>query len=308
MNFSFTSLGCASALPTVNRFPSAHVLKVRERLFLIDCGEGCQMQLRRYGFSFLKIREIFISHTHGDHIFGIYGLLSTMSMIGRSSDLFIYAPSTFGEILSSLLKHFGGGFNFKVVHIVVKGDEPEKIIDSKSLEVLSFPLKHRGECYGYLFREKMPLKNVFKELVAKNDLTLFEIARLKEGLDVVRESGEVLKNSEFTYLPYLPRSFAYCSDTAPFETLSSYIEGVSLLYHETTFASDLGKLAAQTMHSTASDAAICAKNSNAGKLLIGHFSTRYHDLSIFLNEAREIFSDCEIAEAGKEFIVPLIKP
>lgn len=308
MNFSFTSLGCTSALPTVNRFPSAHVLKVRERLFLIDCGEGCQMQLRKYGFSFLKIREIFISHTHGDHIFGLFGLLSTMSMIGRSSDLFIYAPSSFGEILSSLIKHFGGGFRFKVIHVVVKGVAPERIIDSKSLEVLSFPLNHRGECFGYLFREKSPQRNIYKDSISQRELTLFEIARLKEGQDVVRESGELLKNEELTYLPYTPRSFAYCSDTAPFDLLPTYIEGVSLLYHESTFASDLSKMAADTMHSTARDAALCAKKSNAKKLIIGHFSTRYKDLSLFVNEAREIFEDCEIAEAGKEFVVPLLKP
>ncbi|MDP3436860.1 MAG: ribonuclease Z [Bacteroidales bacterium] len=307
MKFAFTSLGCASALPTVNRFPSAHVLNVHERLFLIDCGEGAQIQLRRYGFSFLKIREIFISHIHGDHIFGIYGLLSTMSMIGRSADIYIYAPESFGDILSSFLTHFGGVFKFRVNHIIVKGDVPKLIFESKSLEILSFPLNHRIDCYGFLFREKRPKKNIQKYLIEKDSLSLFEIARLKDGEDVERESGEVLKNEDYTYIPYKPRSFAYCSDTAPFQNLALYVNGVDLLYHETTFGSDLEKMARDTMHSTASDAAICAKEADAGRLLIGHFSSRYKDHNILLEQAREIFPQSAVAEPGVEFAIPLIR-
>lgn len=307
MKFAFTSLGCASALPTVNRFPSAHVLNVHERLFLIDCGEGAQIQLRRYGFSFLKIREIFISHIHGDHIFGIYGLLSTMSMIGRSADIYIYAPESFGDILSSFLTHFGGVFKFRVNHIIVKGDVPELIFESKSLEILSFPLNHRIDCYGFLFREKRPKKNIQKYLIEKDRLSLFEIARLKDGEDVERECGEVLKNEDYTYIPYKPRSFAYCSDTAPFQNLALYVNGVDLLYHETTFGSDLEKMARDTMHSTAADAAICAKEADAGRLLIGHFSSRYKDHNILLEQAREIFPQSAVAEPGVEFAIPLIR-
>ncbi len=307
MKFAFTSLGCASALPTVNRFPSAHVLNVHERLFLIDCGEGAQIQLRRYGFSFLKIREVFISHIHGDHIFGIYGLLSTMSMIGRSADIYIYAPESFGEILASFLAHFGGVFKFKVNHIVVKGDGPEIIFESKSLEILSFPLNHRIDCYGYLFREKIPKKNIHKHLIEKESLTLFEIARLKDGEDVERDSGEVLKNEDYTYIPYKPRSFAYCSDTAPFQKLALYVKSVDLLYHESTFGADMEKMARDTMHSTAADAAICAKEAGAGRLLIGHFSSRYKDQNILLEQAIEIFPQSAVADPGVEFSIPLIK-
>lgn len=307
MKFAFTSLGCASALPTVNRFPSAHVLNVHERLFLIDCGEGAQIQLRRYGFSFLKIRDIFISHIHGDHIFGIYGLLSTMSMIGRSADINIYAPESFGEILTSFLTHFGGVFKFKANHIVIKGDMPELIFESKSLEILSFPLNHRIDCYGFLFREKRPRKNIQKHLIEKSSLTLFEIARLKDGEDVERENGEVLKNENYTYIPYNPRSFAYCSDTAPFQKLSFYVKGVDLLYHETTFGADMEKMARDTMHSTAADAAICAKKASAGKLLIGHFSSRYKDQNILLEQARDIFPQSAIADPGIEFEIPLVR-
>lgn len=307
MKFSFTSLGCASALPTVNRFPSAHVLNVHERLFLIDCGEGCQIQLRRYGFSFLKISEIFISHIHGDHIFGLCGLLSTMSMIGRTAPLFIYAPASFSELLSSFMKFFGSSFQYEIVHVIVSGDEPEIILETKKSEVLSFPLNHRVDCYGYLFREKEPMRNVYKHLIEPNKLTLYEIARLKEGQDVVRESGQVLINNEFSYKPYVPRSFAYCSDTAPFKALPLFVKDVDLLYHEATFGSDLEAMAAKTLHSTAQQAANCALKASAKKLLIGHFSSRYKSVDKLLDEAREIFPECYIANEGTEFEIPLVK-
>lgn len=307
MKFSFTSLGCASALPTVNRFPSAHVLNVHERLFLIDCGEGCQIQLRKYGFSFLKIRDIFISHIHGDHIFGLCGLFSTMSMIGRTDNLYIYAPSSFAELLSSFMKFFGENFKYEIVHVIVAGDNLQAILETKSLQVLSFPLNHRINCYGYLFREKEPVRNVHKHLIDPYKITLFEIARLKAGEDVVRESGEILLSKDFSYKPYAPRSFAYCSDTAPFDSLPSYIENVDLLYHEATFASDLQKMAKDTLHSTAAQAASCAVDSKAKKLLIGHFSSRYKNIAPLLEEARAVFAETFVANEGIEFDIPLVK-
>lgn len=307
MKFSFSSLGCASALPTVNRFPSAHVLNVHERLFLIDCGEGCQMQLRRYGFSILKIQNIFISHVHGDHIFGIYGLLSTMSMLGRTAPVFIYAPPEFSAILSDFLRHFGGMFKYEIIHIPLKGKGLITIYETKSLEVLSFPLNHRIECYGFMFREKSPKRNVHKYLIEKDSLTLKEIARLKEGEDVMRDngSGDVLMNSVYTYKPFIPRSFAYCSDTAPFPALENFIKNVDLLYHEATFTSDMSEMAKATMHSTALDAACIAKGAGAGKLVIGHYSSRYKELSILLKEARSLFSETYLAEEGTEFDIPM---
>ncbi|MFA6334096.1 MAG: ribonuclease Z [Bacteroidales bacterium] len=277
MKFSFTSLGCASAQPTVNRFPSAHVLNVHERLFLIDCGEGCQMQLRKYGYSFLKIQNIFISHIHGDHIFGIYGLLSTMSMLGRTAELFIYAPQTFSEILTNFLKHFGDSFKYEITHKILKPGGLVKIYDGKSMEILSFPLNHRIDCYGFLFREKQQ-----------------EIARLKEGEDLVRD-----------YSPYEPRSFAYCSDTAPYKEIYEYVKGVDLLYHEATFASDMDGLAQATMHSTARDAANVALHAGAKKLIIGHYSSRYKNINVLLNEAKEVFEETYLADEGKEFDLPL---
>ncbi len=305
MKFSFTSLGCASALPAVNRFPGAHVLNIHERIFLIDSGEGCQMQLRRFGFSFLKIRDILISHLHGDHLFGLFGLLSTMSLLGRTSDLFIYAPEKFKVILSFFIEHFGNTFKFAVKHIVLKGDGPVVIIDAKKYEILSFPLNHRVDCYGFIAREKRPKRNVHKHLIDKAKLSLFEIARLKDGEDVIRDDGTVLNSSDFTYDPYKPRSFVYCSDTAPFKVHPEYLQGFDLVYHEATFGSDMKKMAEETMHSTSTDAARFAKDSGSGKLLIGHFSSRYKDLTPLLEEARELFPCTFIAEEGEEFNISL---
>lgn len=266
------------------------------------------MQIRKAGFSFLKISEIYITHMHGDHLFGIYGLLSTMSLLGRKSDVTVYAPAAFKTVLDSFLLHFGASFCFKINHVAVKCSAPEIIFETRKIEVLAFPLNHRIECYGFIFREKPPMRNVHKHKIVSDSLTLYEIARLKEGLDVVRDSGEVLINSEFTYIPYIPRSFAYCCDTAPFTLLPEYVRGVNLLYHEATFTKDLKQMAMETFHSTASDAAECAKSANAGKLLLGHLSARYKDNLTILQEACEIFPESEIAEPGKEYLVDIIKP
>lgn len=307
MDFNLTTLGTASALPTVNRYPSAHVLNVHGRLFLIDCGEACQIQMRRCGISFNKIEEIFISHIHGDHIFGLFGLLSTLSMLGRTKELKIYAPYSFSEILSFYMRIFGEGVKYNIRHIPVKCKEPSLIYENKSVEVYAFSLKHRIDTHGYLFREKMPARNLYKEMVEKESLSLFEIARLKGGENVVREDGQVLRSEEYTYQPYIPRSFAYCSDTAPFEELSSWIEGVDLLYHEATFGEDMIKMAEETYHSTAAQSAGCALRANVGRLVMGHFSSRYRDVNPLLEEARKIFPESYLASEGTIFEVPLKK-
>ena len=307
MKFSFTSLGCSSALPTVNSYPSAHVLNVHERLFLIDCGEGCQVQMRKYGISILKIDHIFISHIHGDHIFGLFGLLSSMSMLGRTADIFIYAPKGFAPILKSFLKYFGDGFKYGVIHKIVNTKERVLIFSTKTIEVSAFPLNHRIECYGYLFSEKEPKFNVFKDMIIKHSLSLSEIAKLKNGEDVVRDSGECLESNVLTYKPYKPRSFAYCSDTAPYTKQKEFIKGVDILYHEATFASDLASMAAGTMHSTAEDAARMALEAEVKMLIIGHFSSRYRKTDIFEEEAKKIFKNSHIAEQGMEFDIPLEK-
>lgn len=308
MNFSLTTLGTASALPTVSRYPSAHVLNIRGRLFLIDCGEGCQMQMCRYGISMMKIDDIFISHIHGDHVFGLFGLLSSMSMKGRTAPLIIHAPEDFAPVLESFLKLFGGEMiKYEIRHDVLNSKEPVLIYHSRNIEAYAFPLNHRVLTYGFLFREKIPHPNIRKDMILKYDLTLQEIGRLKGGLDVTRADGSLLKAAEFTYQPFIPRSFAYCSDTAPFPELVKWIRGVDILYHEATFAEAMSAMAEATFHSTAAQAAEVAKEAGVGKMVIGHFSSRYKDPNDILREALPIFEDTYLAREGETFSIPLSK-
>ncbi len=259
------------------------------------------MLLRKWGFSFLKIQNIFLSHLHGDHIFGIFGLLSTMSMMGRNSKLTIFAPEEFSDVLSSFLKHFGEMFKYEIEHRVLMPGGMHTILEDRKLKVSSFPLNHRIDCYGFRFDEKRPLRNVHKEFIDEYNLSIKEIATLKTGEDVVRENGDILKNEKFAYMPFKARSFAYCSDTAPFPELTKYIVGCNMIYHESTFGSDMTATAHSTMHSTASDAAVAAKKAGVEKLLLGHFSSRYKDPGVLLDEAGEIFKESYIAYEGTPF-------
>ncbi len=308
MEFSYTPLGTASATPSVYRYPSAHVLNIRGRLFLIDCGEACQIRLRRMGVSFLKIDHIFISHMHGDHVFGLFGLLSSMGMIGRTSLLNLYGPADLQRTLDYFMAEFGEGIKFEIAfHSLGAVTEPTEIATLRNLKIHAFPLRHRTPTYGFLFAEQEPEKNLRKELVQQYDLTIHEMACLKRGLDVEREDGTILRHEEFTYKPWEPRSFAYCSDTAPFAKLPQWIQGVDLLYHESTFAEALRENAATTLHSTARQAATCAEKAGVGRLLIGHFSARYQDLSVLLEEARSVFPNTDLATELTTFEIPLKK-
>lgn len=298
MEFKVNILGTASALPVLNRYPSAHVLSVRGRLLLIDCGEGCQMRMRKMGISILRIDMILISHIHGDHIFGFFGLLTTMGMLGRTSPLHVYAPRSFAPILKFMLSYFGEGMKFPVEMHVVKASAPVEIYSAKSFEILALPLRHRIETYGYVIREKEPMLNVRKDMIGPCALSLSEIGALKQGRKVVRADGEVLDPERFAYRPYVPRSYAYCSDTAPFPELAEWVRGVTLLFHESTYTSELKSLAEATNHSTARDAAECAAAAGAGRLLLGHYSSRYKSLEPFLEEARSVFADTVLAKDG----------
>lgn len=290
MNFTLNVLGTASALPTTERYPSAQVLNVRGRLFMIDCGEGAQIQLRKAGVSFLRIEHICLSHIHGDHIFGLFGLLSTMAMLGRTAPINIYAPKSFAPILEFFKTRFGEGILYEINYVVLEMTSPEVVYESRNVELLAFPLNHRVETFGYIIREKMPQFNVHKDAIAKYDLTLSEIGTLKRGEDVVREDM-VIANSEAAYRPYNPRSYAYCSDTAPFPELAQWVKGVSVLYHEATFPAEMSEMAAKTFHSTTLDAANCAKEAGAGRLLVGHYSSRYPSVDFYLDELRSVFPE-----------------
>jgi ribonuclease Z len=307
MDFSLTTMGTASARPVANKYPSAHVLKIHGRLFLIDCGEGTQLQLSRYGFSHVKIDRIFISHLHGDHLFGIFGLVSTMALIGRTAPLYIYAPSGFARILDFFMEHFGEGVIFDIIHVPLTSVAPQVVYECRSVEVSAFALNHRVDTFGFLFREKEPARNIHKWKMEVDNLTLAEIGALKRGEDVVRSNGELLKVEDYTYVPYKGRSMAYCSDTAPFPELVSYVRGVDLLYHEATFAEDLHEMARMTFHSTGAQAASVALEAGVGKLVIGHFSSRYKDLNVILKEAQAIFPATELAQEGMKFDIPLVR-
>ncbi|MCQ2138928.1 MAG: ribonuclease Z [Bacteroidales bacterium] len=290
-------------------------------MFLIDCGEGTQVQCQRFGVSLMKIDSIFISHIHGDHCFGIFGLLSTMGMLGRSTPLNIYAPVSFGPIIKFFLSYYGEGLQFEIRFNPMKMKAPEVIYETKTLEISAFPLNHGIETFGYMFREKMPQRNVDKDALARYGFTLTEIATLKRGEDVVRPAGKndeatfmngfakcsgtdeplLIKAAEVTYLPYEPRSYAYCSDTAPFPELSEWVKGVSLLYHETTYLAELAEDAAKRHHSTTLQAAQCALDAGAGRLLIGHYSARCKDTSAYERECRQLFPETTAVDDGDMF-------
>ena len=321
MNFTLNVLGTASALPTTERYPSAQVLDVRGRLFMIDCGEGAQIQMRKAGISFLKIEHICLSHIHGDHIFGIFGLLSTMGLLGRSSQLNIYAPSDFGPVLDFFKEKFGEGLLFDINFVPLQMTSPELVYENRTAELLAFPLNHRVPTFGFLIREKMPLYNVHKDAITRYGLSVPEIGALKRGEDVVRQAGRltepcpendyrpqsgsdepmVIPFSEAAYLPYKPRSYAYCSDTAPFPELSQWIKGATLLYHEATFPSEMAEMAEKTHHSTTLQAAATALDAGVGRLIVGHYSSRFPSVDFYLDQIRTIFPDSYLAHDGDVF-------
>jgi ribonuclease Z len=298
-----TILGSSSALPASGRYPSAHVLNVHERLFLIDCGEGTQMQLRKTRIRFAKINHIFISHLHGDHIFGLYGLLSTFSLMGRTNPIHLYAPENYDKILRSHLNDFDIKLSFEIDFIPLSGNNPVKIVDDKYLTVTSFPLQHRVPAYGFIFREKISERNIIRECIELYQIPTVRIRAIKKGEDFVTSDGIIIKNEELTLPPPEPLSYAYCSDTKYFKRLASFVKGVTVLYHEATFDKTREKLAKTTGHSTTLDAAKTAINAKAGSLIIGHFSARYKDISPLVDEAREIFPETYPAIDGKTYEV-----
>jgi ribonuclease Z len=305
VTFSVTILGSSSALPTSTRFPSAHVLSAHERLFLIDCAEGTQMQLRRMHIKLSKINNIFISHLHGDHTLGLIGLISTLNLIGRKSALNIYAFKELEKNLLYNLNFFVDELNFKIVFHAIEPKMHQVIYDDGKITVESIPLKHRIPSTGFLFKEKRGLLNIRKDLIKKYSLTLSEISSIKNGNDFTTSEGFVIPNSDLTYYSSEPRSYAYCSDTMYVEKIVKIVKNVDLLYHEATFANKDAKLAKLTGHSTAEQAAIIAKKSSAKKLIIGHFSSRYKSVDPLLNEAKAIFENTTAVEDGQVFEIPL---
>ena len=307
MIFELTVLGSSSALPTSTKFPTAHVLNVHERFFLIDCGEGAQVQMRRAKIKLGKINHIFISHMHGDHVFGLFGLLSTYNLLGRVTPLHIYAHPAMQNLIDFYRTNFAEENSFAIELHSLSKRQVQMIYEDRVVEVHAFPLKHRIPTFGFLFREKKRPLNVKKDVINRYNFSIKQIQAVKAGEDILTGNGTILKNSDLTEPAFHPRSFAYCSDTAYYEKNIDFLKNVDLLYHEATFLDRDKQLAKLTGHSTAAQAATLAKKAHAKELLIGHFSNRYKNLDDLLHEAGEIFPDTQIANELQTYFVPLTR-
>jgi ribonuclease Z len=303
LTFKLKILGSNSAAPAHNRNQTSQLLVVNNYRFLIDCGEGTQMQLSKFNVKLNRIDHIFISHLHGDHFFGLLGLISTMHLFRRSKELYIYGPPGLSEIITTSLKFSESNLNFKIVFHPLENNESELIYENEILEVWTIPLIHGILCNGFLFREKPKPLKLNKEKLPEN-ITLKNIARLKKGLDVIDDHGNIIyKNEDLTLPARKSFSYAYCSDTIFNENIIPLIKDVDLLYHESTFTSDMQDRAVETFHSTAREAAVIATKANALKLILGHYSVRYKDLSPLLLEAKEIFNETILAKEGESIII-----
>ena len=304
MPFQLTILGTSSALPTSNRYPTAQVLHVSGRFFLIDCGEGTQTQMRKYKIGFSKINHIFISHLHGDHVFGLIGLISTFALIVRTNELHIYSYSELQKFLDAQIQFlYADELPFRIVYHPLNFKKEQKIYEDRKVTVYSFPLAHRIPTCGFRFDEKPVLPNLIPEKIAEYQIPIRNRQQIKEGADFTTSDGRIIPHSELTSHKQRPRSFAFCSDTRYDESYIESVRNVDLLYHEATFARDNQDLAQTTYHSTGADAARIALKANAGKLIIGHFSARYKDHTPILNEAQEIFGNTDAISEGQIFFI-----
>lgn len=303
MKFEVRILGSNSAAPTINRNPSAQLLNIQERLFLIDCGEGTQMQLMKYQIRFNRINNIFISHLHGDHYFGLVGLISTFHLLGRKNKLNIYAPLELEPIIQSQLDVSGTELKYQLVFHYLNTEVHEQIFENEILTVESFPLDHRVPTCGFLFKEKKKERKITKDFLLKETIHLTEFGNIKAGKDYTNEAGKVFKNEDITISSPEPRSYAYCSDTKYNEKIIPIIRNVSMLYHETTFLKDKSDVAADKFHSTTVDAANIAIKSDVKKLLVGHYSSRYKKLDQILEETKSVFENSCLTNEGDIFSV-----
>ena len=294
--FEVNILGCGSALPTTRHYSSSQVVNIREKLFMIDCGEGAQLQLRRSKLKFTRLNHIFISHLHGDHCFGLMGLISTFGLLGRTATLHIYAHEDLEKLLAPQLEYFCKGMTYEVAFHSINPNKAEVIYDDRSVSVTTIPLKHRIPTCGFLFQEKQTPNHIIRDMVDFYRVPVFELNRIKNGEDYVTPDGTVVPNHRLTTPSDSPRSYAYCSDTAYLKSIVPQIKGVDLLFHEGTFAQCDAARAKETYHTTAAQAAEIALEAKAKQLVIGHFSARYEDESILLKEAQAVFPNTLLAK------------
>lgn len=294
-------LGCYAATPRTLSNPTAQVLEVKNHLFLIDCGEGTQVQLRKNKVKFSRIQHIFISHLHGDHFFGLPGLISTFRLLGRDKELHVYGPKGIKEAITLLMKLGNSWTNYPLIFHELESKESELIFEDDKVMVNTIPLDHRIYTNGFLFREKEGERKLDVKAVGKYGIEKEYFGEIKRGLDYTLENGEILSNRKLTIDPPAPKKYAYCSDTGYYEYIVPLIRDSDVLYHEATFLESEAHLSSTTKHSTAKEAATIAREAGVGKLILGHFSTRYKDIERFKDEAIEIFETVELADDGKVF-------
>lgn len=287
--FKIHILGCGSALPTTRHYASSQVVELRGKQFLVDCGEGTQMQLRRSRIRFTKIGAVFISHLHGDHCFGLMGIISSFGLLGRTAPLHVYAPEELGPMLEAQLRLFCQHLDYEVTFHAVDTTCQQVIYEDRSLTVETLPLEHRMPCCGYLFREKQPLPHIRRDMIDFYQVPVSQINNIKAGADWITPDGELVENSRLVTPADTPRSYAYCSDTRYIPTLHERLQGVNTLFHESTYGEDNLLRAEKYYHSTARQAALVARDAGVSKLLLGHYSSRYEDENVLLQEAREVF-------------------
>ena len=299
--FKIHILGCGSALPTLHHYASAQVVEMRGKQFMIDCGEGTQMQLRRSRIRFTKLSAVFITHLHGDHCFGLIGMISTFGLLGRTAKLNVYAPKELELMLQEQMRMFCHNFDYEVAFHAVDTRKQQVVYEDRSLTVESIPLEHRMPCCGYLFKEKATLPHIRRDMIDFYQIPVSQINNIKAGSDWITAEGETVPNSKLVEAADQPRSYAYCSDTRYIPTLHERIRGVTALYHESTYGEDNLLMAEKYYHSTARQAALVARDAGAGKLLLGHYSSRYEDENVLLNEAKQVFENSFLCDEQMVF-------
>lgn len=294
--FELYILGCGSALPTTRHFPTSQIVNVRDKLFMIDCGEGAQLQFRKSRLKFSRLNHIFISHLHGDHCYGLLGLISTLNLLGRTAELHIHSPKGLEALFGPMLNFFNHKMTYKLFFHEFEVKQPTVIYEDRSMTVTTIPLRHRMPCCGFLFAEKPRLNHIIRDMIDFYQVPVYELNRIKNGADYVTPEGELIANNRLTHPSEPVRRYAYCSDTIYMPSIVDQVKGVDLLFHEATFAEEDAPRAKETYHTTAAQAAQIARDAAVKKLLIGHFSARYEDENVLLQEASVVFPDTQLAK------------